>query len=357
MKNENRAMKRSIMQKMQIITRVLLFTGFGLLSGCTLDPTTDLLPEMNALLVLMSPDCSNYNADVQYFVAGSSGQMAMGLNDGDSWITLDLNTVISINASTAARIGCGGQQVLVADAGTVFYTDEKGKLDGKTTATNQNLYGVAHGSGTYVAVGNAGTALTSSDGINWTLQDTGGTTNHFTGVAYNPTAYGFVAVTAGNIIQTTSDGVNWITPVTTLPTGLMISAIGAGRSKFIIAGLENSYETIYISDNGKDWAKAGLSDITTTESINGITVNPHTGRLVAVGNSGRIWYSDDDGLNWYGSTSTGGTENYHAITYGWGNYVAVGMTGLIMRSTDGVNFSAPTNAATGGADWNTVIPH
>jgi hypothetical protein len=46
----------------------------------------------------------------------------------------------------------------------------------RTSGTSNDLYGVTYGNGTFVAVGEGGTILTSPDGVTWT-QRTSGTGN------------------------------------------------------------------------------------------------------------------------------------------------------------------------------------
>ena len=58
----------------------------------------------------------------------------------------------------------------------------------------------------FVAVGNSGTILTSSDGISWTSR-TSGTSSGIEGVTYANST--FVAVGNGMIILTSTDGTSW----------------------------------------------------------------------------------------------------------------------------------------------------
>ena len=70
------------------------------------------------------------------------------------------------------------------------------------------LYGVAYGNSTFVAVGQSGTILTSTDGETWESQ-TSGTSNYLYGVAYGNST--FVAVGLSGTILTSTNGTSWTT--------------------------------------------------------------------------------------------------------------------------------------------------
>src|SRR5882762_3296114 len=68
---------------------------------------------------------------------------------------------------------------------------------------NNDLFGVAFGKGTFVAVGTNGLILTSANGLDWTPRSSG-TTNDLNGVAFGNGS--FVAVGNVGTILTSSDG-------------------------------------------------------------------------------------------------------------------------------------------------------
>jgi photosystem II stability/assembly factor-like uncharacterized protein len=55
------------------------------------------------------------------------------------------------------------------------------------------LRGIVFGNGTFVAVGNSGTVLTSPDGINW-MQRASGTSRNLAAVAFGASSLNFTAV-------------------------------------------------------------------------------------------------------------------------------------------------------------------
>jgi hypothetical protein len=113
-----------------------------------------------------------------------------------------------------------------------------------TTNTTADLRGVSYGvtslttgASAYVAVGASGTVLTSTDGVNWTVQTLPGGGN------LNAVTFGlqFIAVGAGGRIFTSADGVVWVlSPPATSQNlyavahgSLDYSAVGAGGSNLL----------------------------------------------------------------------------------------------------------------------------
>lgn len=72
------------------------------------------------------------------------------------------------------------------------------------------------------------------------------------------------------------------------------------------------------------------------------------GRYVAVGASGSVALSSD-GVIW--TKKSAGTADLHSVTYGNGVYVAVGESGAVARSTNG---SSWTVSSTGSSTWESV---
>ena len=50
-----------------------------------------------------------------------------------------------------------------------------------------------------------------------------------------------------------------------------------------------------------------------------------------------------------------GTNNWNAIAYGNGKYVAVGASGYVTTSTDGKTWTTPTKIAEFSYTWNDII--
>jgi hypothetical protein len=94
-----------------------------------------------------------------------------------------------------------------------------------------NLSGVAYGNGTFVAVGELGTILTSPDGVTWTIR-TSGTSAYLSGVAYGNGT--FVAVGELGTILTSPDGVTWT--IRTSGTTYSLNGVAYGNGTFVAVG-------------------------------------------------------------------------------------------------------------------------
>ena len=97
--------------------------------------------------------------------------------------------------------------VAVGDNGTIITSSDGTTWTSRTSGTTEKLRGGAYGKSTLVVVGRSGTILTSSDGTTWTSR-TSGTSNFLGNVTYKNST--FMAIGKSGTILTSSDG--------TLPT-------------------------------------------------------------------------------------------------------------------------------------------
>jgi len=81
------------------------------------------------------------------------------------------------------------------------------------------------------------------------------------------------------------------------------------------------------------WTAVDDSSFGTTD-INSIAYDGSS-RLIAVGNSGKIAISDDNGVNWYQANSPFSGSNVYSVAYGDGFFVAGGSIGKLATSVDG----------------------
>lgn len=206
-----------------------------------------------------------------------------------------------------------------------------GPLDYWTWANPQvngnDIYGIAKGNGTYVAVGDWGTTLTSSDGSTWLNKSL-------------PVSTSFNCVTFGN--------------------GIFVAYAADGSSA--PSGYSVSY--FLTSKDGENWnstyAKANPSLYGRTAYIGRIIWA--NGMFVAVGGNNSFvedektcWImTSPNGTNWTTQISGPGLALY-AITYAQGQFVAVGNNGVSMTSTNGVNWSTSVTTVNGYGEWVDVL--
>jgi len=97
--------------------------------------------------------------------------------------------------------------------------------------TGNPLFGVTYGKGTFVAVGDVGTILTSPDGVTWTERSSG-MDDYLTAIAYGEGT--FVAAGLFGTILTSPDGVTWTQRFPGTTAGL--TAIAHGNNSFVAVG-------------------------------------------------------------------------------------------------------------------------
>ena len=179
------------------------------------------------------------------------------------------------------------------DTATIWRTEDSG--------TTQQIRGVRFANGKWIAVGAAGTILTSETGFEWT------------------------AVVDTKNTASTADDTNWTTRT--------LADIDWGNGTWVAAA--TSGNTLLIStDNGTTWT-------TSTGGIQATHVHYANDLWVAVGSGGGIATSADDGANWTTQTS-GVTPHLWAVTYGNSLWVVVGDDTTLLTSDDGTTWTAQT---------------
>ncbi|MDR0562679.1 MAG: chitobiase/beta-hexosaminidase C-terminal domain-containing protein [Spirochaetaceae bacterium] len=130
-----------------------------------------------------------------------------------------------------------------------------------------------------------------------------------------------------------------------------INSVCYGGGKFVAVG--NRGKMAY-SEDGVTWRTAVVNSTFGTDfdsSIRGVCYGD--GKFVAVGNSyrgGRIAYSED-GVSWTAvADSTFGASQINGVCYGGGKFLAVGNSGKMAYSADGVSWTAGANS-TFGTDY------
>jgi photosystem II stability/assembly factor-like uncharacterized protein len=211
-----------------------------------------------------------------------------------------------------------------------------------------NLHGVAYGIAGFIAVGDNGLVLQSTNAIDWT-QQTSGTVQHLNAAVSN-SAGAYVAVGRGGTVVTSSDGgTSWTTP----GSGTLGDLYGVtwGAQRFVAVGAEG---LIVTGQTGSDWSQPEPLTQRTLRAaafgallVSGATAA--TNVYVVVGDGGTVLTSNDTGTWTLQPPFT--TKNLRGVTFG-GRFVAVGEDGAVFTSTDGVSWQARTSGTT--ADLNAV---
>lgn len=265
-----------------------------------------------------SSTCNSAGNNLRGAAYASSNFVAVG--DGG---TICLSGVTSTNAAANALISS-------VDATTTSstYNYWSPKLANWTAATTNpvastvNLNAVSsnqyiwNGSGSFVAVGTAGTVIYSADGQTWTTSASStATTNTLNGVGYNSCGLpnlNWIAVGANNTIYGTTDASGssgWTT------SGITVSGLPSGTTLRSVACTANTQQG------------------TTPGTLPAAT----TPLWVAVGDNGYV-VTSSDGLTWTAAQSLG-TATMRSVWYGT-QFVAVGDGGVAYTSQNGTTWTA-----------------
>lgn len=223
--------------------------------------------------------------------------------------------------------------------------------------------------GTYLAVGERGTVLSSANGLNWAVEEppvdletiwygVGGSPDMGLIAGTRGQLYASLAETVGVTVtntvmvgernfevMTTEDvsllGVQWEVRAEGLTTNTL-QGIGWQPGRYVVVGAGG---TVLLSTNGLAWEKvtvAGGAFLT--------SVTPWRGGWVATGSQGTV-VTSEDGRTWEAQDS--GTEEwvYRVRAFSDG-LVAVGRNGLILSSTNGTTWQS---LASGTTAWLTDV--
>jgi hypothetical protein len=200
--------------------------------------------------------------------------------------------------------------------------------------TDQFLASIAYGSGMFVAVGDAGISIMSTDGQKW-AKSTIGLTNDLAAIIYGDT--GFVAVGEANggadwspMIAISSDGVTWnantIKAFQEVPTGI-------ARMNGVYVIITRTGD-IWTSEEGTSWTN---SYAPTHPAVALQAITSGAGRFVAVGHG--MTLSSADGISWTSHLNVADAV-LNAIAFGQNLFVAVGSGGTVLRSADGADWTS-----------------
>jgi len=204
-----------------------------------------------------------------------------------------------------------------------------------SSAPTNQLWDVTFAAGRFVAVGNYGVIATSTDGVNWSDLSIGGSDRNLRDI----TRGGGLCVAVGNggMLFTSPDGRTWTERDSGVPGNLRAATFF--QSRFVVVGdIDNAGGTVLNSADGLTWSRTSVP-----ASLFGLAHNGE--RLVAVGNNGVVLNSTD-GLAWssvFNATNSNPAHgvDLNAVTWGGGRFVAVGRNGRVLVSSNGWQWAAP----------------
>jgi photosystem II stability/assembly factor-like uncharacterized protein len=280
--------------------------------GQNWDPLTWNIPTWNTPANLPPPfhlyAVTGYTANLNNPTTPGLRWVAVGAGGGSVYSTDGINWYVGVDPAKAnppvptlrSLTQVAGTFFAVGDSGTILSS-----IDGSTwtihnspSVSASNLNGVTHG-GIYVAVGDSGTILVSSDGNIWAVRTPATPiTSNLRQVTSFLSIYGTIYVAvgdAGTIVTSKDGGTTWIQQ--TAPTGLNLVGIT-------------------VESRAVD---------TTTAVADPLLGFISTAQFVAVDSTGNA-YTSTNGLTWSGPIPTGSTSLNALVSSGFG-YVAAGNAG------------------------------
>ena len=254
------------------------------------------------------------NAAGTLFAAGSAGALFSGTvtNQIATWTALT-NPVPAVGLNDIAA--GASSYVAVGDEGTILFSSDAVTWTQKASGISGSLYAVTSPGAQYVAVGAGGTILTSSDGQTWIRQQSG-TTSDLYGVAYLSASAKYYVFGARGTLLTSSDGVTWATVNSN--TTNTLRRIAFGNSLYVMVG---DAGTLVTSTDGSAWAPSPA--LQTTQNLYAIN---YYSQFVIAGSAGTV-FTSADGVAWTSATSNT-SRDIHSLVHGYYGYHAVGSEGL-----------------------------
>lgn len=262
------------------------------------------------------------------FIAAGEFGIAATSPDGVNWTSMGGGGI----SNTIYALTFGGDLfVAVGDEGRIFTSADGVVWTARNSGTTNRLTGVTYGNGIYVAVGAGNTTTVSSDGVNWNSYKT-------SNVQLVDLAFGngiFAATTSGHACARSADGVQW-TAVELPHIEYELRGVVFGNGTFVAGGTSTfSRDSVHwTSTNGLNWqfGYGGGEPLTYGKelfvSISGFDLSSPTVS------------ASTDGSNWVGTASA--ASRIHAGAFGNEHFVLVGVNGLIMASSNVLNWSGAT---------------
>lgn len=255
--------------------------------------------------------------------------------DGETW------TWSATPATSLRNLAYGAGRLVAVGAGGVIVTSTNGTTwTNANSGTTQNLVGIDFVNGRFVATGANGTILTSFDGNFWTARNSAGNQSVLQSAAFGNGRYIVVGQqgNTGRAMLGSVDSVTWTSQITGPRHGTNLLGVASSGSTVVAVGAAGA---IVSSSDLAIWTERASG---TTQALNDVTYA--NGRFLVVGNGGTV-LSSTDGSAWTNVAPTGlNGVNLGGIRHDGAQWVAVG-GGSAYTSTDGIAWTARATGANG----------
>ncbi|MVM29138.1 T9SS type A sorting domain-containing protein [Spirosoma sp. HMF4905] len=264
-------------------------------------------------------------------VVGNDNKVIRSTDQGFTWTTQD----VGASGAMYAIVYANSQFVAVGNSGHIITSTDGLTWNAHESGTNQHLRDITYNSYSgFVAVGFNGAIVMSVDGQTWVPRNSG-TTQRFNGVAYGSGK--LVVVGDGGLIMTSADkGVTWTPRVANVPYTLN-GITGESIGNFVAVGTNNSIVT---SPDGVVWTKR-VASLNSTTLILKVARNTATGSYVALTTTNNKVLTSPNGITWSEPASnTGLGSGLCGLRFLNGKFLAGGRS--IFSSDNGTDWNPLT---------------
>ncbi|HEY1718864.1 MAG TPA: hypothetical protein VGH42_11325 [Verrucomicrobiae bacterium] len=276
--------------------------------------------------IAADPADNSYNTSSSgtFGVVGDGGIFLTSSNAGSNWISQPTETTNNLQGITFEN----GGFVAVGEFGSI----EAGFVwVQRASGITNNLNSVAWGNNRFVAAGGQGIILTSTNGKDWTLCNSGTTDSLNVTFAGNK----FMAFSSGSMVVSTN-GVDW-TAYVVFPSRTNIIAVAYGNGTFVMmADYSNpsmpgsSLNLALLSQDGINWTPSTTINASYAP-LNDMAFGSNL--FCAVGQQGNV-YTSPDAVNWITHNIGQSAINY-TVAYLNGRFIVSSQAGSLVTSTNG----------------------
>lgn len=264
------------------------------------------------------------------FATGSRGEILKTSNGGLDWQTLQsgstsyLNRIQMLDANTGFVVGDYSTFLKTSDGGTTWV---KLKITGNSYEYFSDLSLI--NSTTGWVVGNNKIYYTSSGGINWTAQFSGG--NTISAVHATSTSTAWAVGYSGQVLKTTNGGASWSNVNVGTTTNLSEVYFSDANHGWILGNDKTVLRTI---DGGNTWTPSAPATTNSNSFYQAVFIDNLTGWLT----SGNYFYkTTDGGISWTELPRVNSAVGYvsRVTMLNGSEGIFVGGRGSIARTTNG----------------------
>jgi len=288
-----------------------------------------------------------------WIVCGTNGTILTSTSPTTSWTSRTSGVSVTLNAVTFSASNNG---IIVGDTGTILYEigTAGATWNSQSSGTSNNLNSVMFSGSlnSYVAVGNAGTVISSPNATAWTSR-TSGTSNNLYSVNQGSATFGILmAGAAGTLLGVEQrSGLYNFTTFRSGTTSTIKSIFAVGNAGTYAAyvganGLFGMSTTEFTSSQLLTGAYIASDLVSgTSTKFNAIAMATTGSNIVAVGDSGIIYTSASSTLTtWTSRTSGVGVNLNGVVQNSAGVWVVVGDTGTILTSSTLTTWTSQTSS-------------